>query len=297
MLVVSMLTLACVSRAEVCRYGLYTPTTADCLNVERQALKRVASAKTICFSANSQVEWSKNNKQPVGAFATMRAGARIAMKGFTPLYTCERADLVVKIDYDAVSPEAVTLIVTDAESGDSVFREQRSVSDLSSDITRMATHFQSMRSDALADEVATAAEIQAKAKRKAFFEHLPRRWRNVEGLVVDVWVTGDVLNEASTQMIGDVIKLETHCAVKQGADEVTPWTGYCNYNFSWSNWSRPSCTVQAEEAVTTISAQEIGGRSQQLDSSPLHRNPPSCPVLSSESRAFSLTPDKDQASK
>jgi hypothetical protein len=295
--VVLVLAFASASHAEVCQYGLYAPPDAQCRNVEKQALKRIASAKTICFSANSQVQWSKNNKQPLGAFATMRAGARIAMKGFTQLYSCERADLVVKIDYDATSSEEVTLAVTDAESGDAVFREQRSISDLSSDVTRMGTHFQSMRSDALADQVSEAAELQAKAKRKAFFEHLPRHWRNGEGIAVDVWVSSTVLHEAYTQTMGDGIKLERNCAVNQGADEVTPWTGDCDYKFSWLNWSRPICTVKTRETISTISAQEIAGRSQKVDTSRLYLIPQSCPVLSSESEDFSLTPDKDQASK
>jgi hypothetical protein len=56
------------------------------------------------------------------------------MKGLTPLFTCEHADLVVKIDYDSFSSESVTLSVTDAESGDAVFRDERGVSDLSSDL-------------------------------------------------------------------------------------------------------------------------------------------------------------------
>ena len=30
--------------------------------------------KQICNSANSEVQWSKNSKEPVGAFTTMRAG-------------------------------------------------------------------------------------------------------------------------------------------------------------------------------------------------------------------------------
>jgi hypothetical protein len=85
-----------------------------CRALQKEALERVASAKTICNSANSEVQWSKNSKEPVGAFTTMRAGARIAMKSFTPFYSCERADLVVKIAYDSAS-ESVTLAVTARE--------------------------------------------------------------------------------------------------------------------------------------------------------------------------------------
>ena len=76
----SVFILAGLSSAEVCRYGL-AAKEGECSSVERDALQRIASAKTICYSANSQVQWSKNNKQPVGAFEIMRVGARIAMKG------------------------------------------------------------------------------------------------------------------------------------------------------------------------------------------------------------------------
>ena len=306
-LIASTLAFSNISFGDVCLYGLSASSAAECPNIQKQALERVRSAKTICFSANSQVKWDKNNKQPVGALTTMRAGARIAMKGFTPLNSCELADLVVKIDYDAV-PELVTLAVRDAESGDTVFRESRTVSDLSSDVTRMATHFQKMRSDALAGEADKDAEIEAKAKRKAFFAHLPRHWRYArkcdegspcpEGTAVDVWLSDDVLYEASTQTLADSMKLETTCAVKPGADEFTPWAGYCTHSFSWPPpVGKPTCTVQTQETITTISAREIAGRSQTVDSAPLHRNPPSCPVAVTESRDFSLAPEKDHDSE
>jgi hypothetical protein len=120
------------SVGQSCLYGLgtYSSSSDACRALQKEALQRVASANTICYSANSQVQWSKNNKEPEGAFSVMSAGARIAMKGFTTLYSCERADLVVKIDYNAFFSASVTLAVTDAESGSLVFKEERSVSDL-----------------------------------------------------------------------------------------------------------------------------------------------------------------------
>lgn len=284
------------SLADVCQYGL-AAREGECPGIEKQALKRIASAKTICYSANSEVQWSKNNKEPVGAFATMRAGARSAMKGFTPLFSCERADLVVKIDYDATSPEQVTLAVTDAESGDTVFRESRFVSDLSSDVTRMATHFQKMRSDAVADQVAAAMELEAQTKRKAFFARLPKYWRNPEGLAVQLWVTDGVLYETSTQTLSDSIKLETNCVVTEGADEVTPWTGNCTSTFVWPNFGKPTCTVETQQVVNAISAQEISGQSQTVDTSPLQRTPPACPEAAMAKHDFKLIPQKEQASK
>lgn len=310
-----MLAFSAVSLGQECLYGLgnYNSSRDSCLALQKEALQRVASAKTICYSANSQVQWSKNNKQPVGAFTTMSAGARIAMKGFTTLYTCQHADLVIKIDYEAFSSESVTLAVTDAESGGLVFREERSVSDLSSDLTRMATHFQNMRSDALADQIAAAAEAQAKARQEAFLSNLPRHWRFVtkcdtttsspcpEGSAIDVWVSGDFLYEALTTTNtlngGGSIKRETNCTVKRGADEATPWSGDCKYKLFWNNESIPTCTVKAEETILTISATEIAGRSQKLDYSPLHQTPPRCPVPAAEKLDFSIVPEKVQAPK
>lgn len=75
------------------------------------------------------MEWSKNNKEPVGAFASMHNGARVAMKGLTPLSAGDRADLVIKIIYDSTL-DSIDLSVTDSESGDTVFIEVRTVSDL-----------------------------------------------------------------------------------------------------------------------------------------------------------------------
>lgn len=294
------------SSAEECHYGLHAPTAAECADTQKEALKRVASAKTICYSANSQIQWRKGNKEPVGAFTTMRAGARAAMKGFTNLLSCERADLVVKTDYDVFSDATVTLTVIDAESGDNVFWEKRSISDLSSDVTRMAMHFQNMRSEAIAEEVAVAAAQEAMAKQKAFLAHLPKHWRYVrncdsgstcpEGTPVDVWVNEGVLRESSTQMLKDSIKLETNCTVKEGADEYGPWTGLCNYHFVWPDWRGLDCTVQTGETITTISAQKISGRSERVDFSPTQRTPRDCPMPADESRDFTLVPDKEQAS-
>jgi hypothetical protein len=106
--VVWMLVMSNGSRGEACLYGLYAPTADMCRALEKVSLVRVGSAKTICFSANSEVLWNKNNKQPVGTFAIMRSSARVAMKRFTALYACDRADLVIKIVY----PETSGLIPT-----------------------------------------------------------------------------------------------------------------------------------------------------------------------------------------
>jgi hypothetical protein len=309
-----LLTLSVVAFGQTCLYGLgdFNSSLDACIALQKEALQRLTSAKTICYSANSQVQWSKNNKEPVGAFTTMRAGARTAMKGFTPLSACERAELIVKINYDSVS-ETVTLAVTDAESGDRVFREERSVSDLSSDVSRMATHFQSMRSDALRDQILAAEEAKAKAKREAFFVNLPKHWRFVkpcdtttaspcpEGSAIDVWIRGGFLYEVSsttnTLNEGGSIKREVTCTVERGKNEVTPWAGECIYALFWNNATAPTCTVKTSETITSITANLIAGRSQKVDYAPLRQTPPTCPVAASDNQDFSLTPDKEQAPK
>jgi hypothetical protein len=304
-----VLTLLTPSFAETCPYGLgyYSSSREACLALQKKALRRVASAKTICYSGNSQVQWSKNNKQPMGAFTTMRTGARIAMKGFTPLYACERADLVIRIDYNDIS-ETVTLAVTDAESGDPVFREERSVSDLGSDVSRMASHFQAMLSDARAAAKADLEGAQAKAKEEAFLAGLPRHWHHVvtcaaravapcpQGPAVDVWIEGDLLYEtaSSTSTVngGQSLKREVNCTVKRGADETTPWAGDCTYKLFWNNEGTPTCTVKTNETITSVTADWISGRSQRVDYAPLHQTPPTCPIPSSENQDFTLTHDK-----
>jgi len=303
------LTFTGLSRAEICQYGLggYGSSHDVCLALQKEALARVAAAKTICYSANSQVQWSKNNKEPVGAFAAMRTGARMAMKGFTTLYSCERAELVVKIDYDDMYG-TVKLNVTHADSGDPVFHEERSVSDLSSDVSRMAAHFQSMVSDARAAAKVALDEAEAKAKEEAFLANLPKHWRSVKmcaagaqpcppGAATDVSVRGDFLYEfvttTATLSGGVSIKRETNCAVKRGTDGTTPWAGECTYTMFWNNAAAPNCTVTTTETITSITSKEIAGRSQKIDYTPLRQDPPKCPVPATEYQDFTLTPDEE----
>jgi hypothetical protein len=176
------------------------------------------------------------------------------------------------------------------------------------DPTRMATHFQNMHSDALVDQIASAAEAQAKAKQEAFLSSLPKHWRFVtkcdattaslcpEGTAIDVWVNGDFLYEtASTNNTlngGGSVKRESNCIVKKGSDDVTPWTGDCSHRLFWNNESTPTCTVKTAETILTIGATEIAGRSQKVDYSPLHQSPPRCPVPGVENQDFSLIPEK-----
>lgn len=299
-----------LSRGEICQYGLggYSSSHDVCLTLQKEALKRVAAAKTICYSANSQVQWSKNNKEPVGAFATMRTGARMAMKGFTLLYSCERAELVVKIDYDDMYG-TVKLNVNDADSGDPVFHEERTVSDLSSDVSRMAAHFQSMVSDARAAARAALDEAEAKAKEEAFLANLTKHWRYVKtcateahpcplGPATDVSVRGDFLYEFATTTAtlsgGVPIRRDAHCVVKRGTDEETPWAGDCTYELFWNNEATPTCTVKTTEIITSITSKAIAGRSQKIDYTPLRQDPPKCPVPATEYQDFTLRPADEQ---
>ena len=305
----AVLALPNLLAGETCQYGLYGASRDACLALQKEALQRVASAKTICYSANSEVQWSKNNKEPAGAFATMRAGARTAMKGFSPLYTCERADLVVRIDFDNIS-ETVKITVTDAESGDSVFHEERSVSDLGSDVSRMAAHFQSMVLAARTAARAAREDAQAKAKEEAFLANLPKHWRNVntcaagavppcpQGPAIDLSVRGNLLYEfaTTTQALKPAgsIKSEINCVVKRGTDETEAWAGECTYELFWNNAATPSCTVRTKEIITSIAATAIAGRSQKIDFATLHQNPPICPTPGGEIQDFTLAPDIEQ---
>lgn len=135
--------------ADTCKYGLGQTFGSDtCSTREAEALVRVGSAKTICLSENTTVQWNKNSKEPTWAWEALRAGEETAIRDFSPA-TCEHADLVVRYVYDD-SDESIKITVTHADSGAIVFQETRAVSDLSSDATRMATHFHDMVMDARA---------------------------------------------------------------------------------------------------------------------------------------------------
>lgn len=158
--------IASMAHADTCKYGLgYTYGTESCSSREAEALGRVAAAKTVCISANSEVQWNKNSKEPTWAWAAIHAGEFAAVKGFT-LEACEHADLVVKYVYDDMS-ETVKFNVTEAESSATVFEETRSVSDLHSDAVRMANHWHEMVVDArAAARTAKAAAEEAERQRE-----------------------------------------------------------------------------------------------------------------------------------
>lgn len=157
--------IASLAQADTCKYGLgYTYGTDSCSVRETEALQRVAAAKTICSSANSEVLWRKGGKEPTWAWTAISKGSYSAMKGFTSA-ACEGADLVVKFTYDDVA-NTVRLTVTDAESGSTVFEETRTVADLGSDVVRMADHWHGMVADARAAAMA-AEEVERSRERQA----------------------------------------------------------------------------------------------------------------------------------
>jgi hypothetical protein len=176
--ILSFVLIAHFSYADACKYGLgyATYSTDSCSSRETEALRRVAAAKTICTSGNSEVQWNKNNKEPSWAWAALRAGEFAAVKDFS-FQACEHADLVVKYVYDDTS-ERVTINVTDAESSATVYEESRSVSDLRSDAVRMANHWHEMVVDARAAAhaaKAAAEEAEREREREAKLEEKSRQ--------------------------------------------------------------------------------------------------------------------------
>ena len=299
--------LSVCGATENCKYGLgdYNPTPEACLALHQKAFARLLRARTICYSANSQVSWNRNNKEPVAAFSTMRAGARIAIRGFTFLSNCQNADLVVRIDYDDMVG-TVTLNVKDADSDDTVFNEYRSVSDLSSDVSRMARHFQSMVSDARsAPKKATDEKPAARPRNEVSWMDLPLHWRFVDscpanvqsncpdGPFMDVWIKGDILYQDAVTVytLNDKpIKYEVSCALQPRASEAEPWAGTCTYKIFWGETTTPTCAIKADDTIKSIDRNEIMGRVQGIDLAPLRLNPPICPSLTRNFEPFKLIP-------
>jgi hypothetical protein len=179
-LVLVLLAASCVDHwvafaqdSQLCKYGLGSGLADSCYSRETGALHRVYAARTICLSANTSIQWNKKSSpEPRWAWGAIRAGNVRAAKGFR-LIGCDHADLVVKYLYDDAMG-TVKLDVTDAESGDTVFQESRDVSDLTSDVVRMAAHWNGMLTDAQTAAraeaiaaVASAHEQEEQAKREA----------------------------------------------------------------------------------------------------------------------------------
>jgi hypothetical protein len=100
-------------------------------------------------------------------------------------------------------------------------------------VSRMASHFQSMVSEARTAAKAAIDKAEAKAKEEAFLASLPMHWRFVRpcktdtslpcppGGAIDVWIGGDVLYEVAKgdDALGETsIKRKVNCVVKRGGE-------------------------------------------------------------------------------
>ena len=125
------------------RYGLSCYGDA-CIAVDRNAQSRMTSARSICGSGETSIVYPKNNKPSAAEMATywrdIFAAQRIAESGYREVSDCAQADLILKITVDT-GGGSISLLVTDADSGDSVFSETRTIQDTRSDLTHAAQHF------------------------------------------------------------------------------------------------------------------------------------------------------------
>lgn len=125
------------------RYGL-SCYGDSCSAVDKKAESRMTNARTICSSGDSSISYPKKNKPSAGEmtiyWVDIHAAERVAESGFRAVEDCAQADLIVKITLDTMD-DSVELLITDGDSGDSVFSEKRSVQDKRSDLIRTAQHF------------------------------------------------------------------------------------------------------------------------------------------------------------
>jgi len=130
----------------------------------------MAQAKTICYSGDSGVQWNKHDKTFNSAYTLriMRSAAEIAAQGYRFVFACEHSDLVMKFNADFVIQSSVSINVTDADSGDTVFTETRDVQEEKNDLYRLALHFRDAHNEAsrMAQEEAEAAERVAEIARE-----------------------------------------------------------------------------------------------------------------------------------
>lgn len=100
----------------------------------------------------------------------IRAADRIAESGHREVIDCAQADLVVKITVDTLS-DSISLLVTDADSGDSVFSETRTIQDKRSDLIHAAQHFldavKSARRAAQVEQTRLAEEYRQRQEAEA----------------------------------------------------------------------------------------------------------------------------------
>jgi hypothetical protein len=153
----------------------------SCASVDQKAEQRMAGAKSICESGNSEVSWRKNSKPSATEmryhWQNIHSSSLLAERGYILYTDCGHADLIVKIEIDTMY-ERVSLEVTDSESGEAVFRETRDIHDEESDLTHMAEHFHqaSINAKAAVEEARRAQERAAREQqRQADVEAAARR--------------------------------------------------------------------------------------------------------------------------
>lgn len=136
--------------AQTCRWGLVK--TTDCDSVEVEAAERMASAKTACLSSDSGVWWPKNLRNPgsAGTLAEIGRAFSYAKVGYEGV-RCADADLIFK--FQVQKTDSVNLEVFDADSGDRVFYESRSLTDEAADLHRLALHFKQAHRTATSNKI------------------------------------------------------------------------------------------------------------------------------------------------
>jgi hypothetical protein len=151
------------------QYGLTCVPGNTCSAVDQKAEQRMADAKTVCSSADSQVTWRKDNKPPETEmrqhWININQAQHVAHRGYREVSSCTQADLVVQFVVNTMY-DTVSIDVTDGDSGESVFSESRSIHDEGNDLTRLALHFH--------DATATAKVIQEQRERQALEAQIAR---------------------------------------------------------------------------------------------------------------------------
>ncbi len=155
------------------RYGLTCYGDA-CTALDQKAERRMMSARTICGSGDTSVLYPKKNKPSADEMTIywrdIHAAERIAESSYREVIDCAQADLVVKITLDTLN-DSVSLVVTDGDSGDSVFSETRTIQDKRSDLIHAAQHFRdavkSARLGAQAEQARLAEEYRQQQEAQA----------------------------------------------------------------------------------------------------------------------------------
>ncbi len=175
-LIWAFMLVSMVALGQNCKWGLSPPNNqATCGVVEQAAASRMIRAKTICYSGDSRVLWSRNEKHftPNRSFRNMELAQNVST-GYVRVYACERADLVANMtsDHTDLTAGTVSLEVTDADSGDVVFKEERGLTDEANDLYRLVLHFREARTQAKSQLQQAALAAKATADEKANYDEI-----------------------------------------------------------------------------------------------------------------------------